>query len=201
MTEVDGNFKELAGVSFSIHPMSDDFIEIIKGALNAVDTSEVTMKTDDVTTTIKGKLNHVFDVTKAIFIHAAKTKKHVAFQATFHMGCPGTPGQPTTLDLREGVLNKDKVIGIKQYAAAKFALYPIGGKDVMDLILKQVEAMKNYVTVTPVDFATRLDGEAADIFDGLEQVFKETVEAGPDSTIMTVSISANSPSHNDKETN
>lgn len=195
MTEAKGNFKELAGVNFSIHPMSDDFKEIIKGALDAVDTSEVTMKTDDVTTTIKGKLNHVFDVTKAIFIHAANTKKHVAFQATFNMGCPGTPGEPVSLDLTEEVLNKDKVKDIKQYAAAKFALYPMGGEDVMDLILKQIEAMKNYVTVTPVDFATRLDGEAVDIFDGLQEVFKTTVEAGPNSTVMTVSISANSPSH------
>ena|SRR5690625_743906 len=195
MSESDGNYKELTGVSFSIYPMSDDFVDIIKGALDEADTSEVMMRTDDVTTTMKGKLNHVFDVTKAIFIHAAKTKKHIAFQATFSMGCPGTPGEPVTLDLDEDVLNADKVKDIKQYAAAKFALYPMGGNDVMDLILKQIEGMKNYVTVTPSDFATRLDGEAAVIFDGLQQIFKETVEAGPNSTIMTVSISANSPSH------
>jgi uncharacterized protein YqgV (UPF0045/DUF77 family) len=195
MSENDSNFNELAGVSFSIHPMSDDFIDIIKGALEEADTSEVTMKTDDVTTTVKGKLGSVFDVTKAIFIHAAKTKRHVAFQATFSMGCPGTPGKPVSIDLAEDVLNADKVKDIKQYAAAKFALYPMGGDDVMDLILKQIEAMKNYVTVTPVDFATRLEGEAVAIFDGLQEVFKETVEAGPNSTIMTVSISANSPSH------
>jgi uncharacterized protein YqgV (UPF0045/DUF77 family) len=195
MSEADSHYKELAGVNFSIHPMSDDFVDIIKGALEEAETSKVMIKTDDVTTTMKGKLNHVFDVTKAIFIHAAKTKKHIAFQATFSMGCPGTPGEPVTLDLDEDVLNADKVKDTEQHAAAKFALYPMGGNDVMNLILKQIELMKNYGTVTPVDFATRLDGEAAAIFDGLQQVFKEAVEAGPNSTIMTVSISANSPSH------
>jgi uncharacterized protein YqgV (UPF0045/DUF77 family) len=197
MSETNGNYKELAGVSFSLHPMSDNFIEIIKGALNETDTSKVIMKTDDVTTTLKGKLNHVFDVTSAIFIHAAKTKKHVAFQGTYSMGCPGTPGEPVSIDLADNVLNANKVKDIKQYAAAKFALYPIGGDDVMELILKQIEAMRDYVTVTPADFATRLDGEAVKIFDGLQQVFKETVESGPNSAIMTVSISANSPSHGD----
>ena len=47
------------------------------------------MATDDVTTTVRGKLVHVFDVTKAIFIHAATTGEHVAFQATYSLGCPG----------------------------------------------------------------------------------------------------------------
>src|SRR5699024_521117 len=65
--------SRIAGCSFSIHPMSDNFIEIITNALEKVDTSKVWMQTDDVTTTVRGKMVHVFDVTKAIFLHAAKT--------------------------------------------------------------------------------------------------------------------------------
>lgn len=76
---------------------------------------------------------HVFDVTKALFIHAAKTGKHVAFQATYMCGCPGDPGENTNLEVDEIPLNKEKVEDTKQYVAAKFSLYPLGGGDYMDL--------------------------------------------------------------------
>src|SRR5699024_11375894 len=79
--------KQIAGASFSLYPMSDDFVDIIKGALKETDTSKVWMETDDVTTTVRGKMLHVFDVTKSICIHAAKTGKHVALQATYSLGC------------------------------------------------------------------------------------------------------------------
>src|SRR5699024_11008459 len=81
--------QQIAGASFSLYPMSDDFVAIIQKSLSETDTSKVWMQTDDVTTTVRGKVVHVFDVTKAIMIHAAKTGKHVAFQATYSLGCPG----------------------------------------------------------------------------------------------------------------
>src|SRR5690625_7613250 len=39
--------SRIAGCSFSIHPMSDNFIEIITNASENVDTSKVWMQTDD----------------------------------------------------------------------------------------------------------------------------------------------------------
>ncbi|MFC4023556.1 YkoF family thiamine/hydroxymethylpyrimidine-binding protein [Oceanobacillus longus] len=185
----------IAGVSFSIHPMSDQFIEIIKGALKEVDTSKVHMKTDDVTTTVRGKLVHVFDVTKAIFLHAAKTGEHVAFQATYSLGCPGDSQGEAFMAEDETLLNSSLVKDIKQSVASKFSLYPLGGGDYMDVIYAQIEAMKKHVSVSPTHYSTRLDGEAVAIFDGLENVFQATVEGGSSHTVMTVSISANSPSH------
>ncbi|MFD1849749.1 YkoF family thiamine/hydroxymethylpyrimidine-binding protein [Oceanobacillus bengalensis] len=187
--------SDIAGVSFSIHPMSNAFITIIKNALKEADTSKVHMKTDDVTTTVRGKLVHVFDVTKAIFLHAAKTGEHVAFQATYSLGCPGDSQGDAFMEVDDVPLNADSVKDIKQQVAAKFSLYPLGGGDYMDVIYAQIEAMKEYVSVSPAHYSTRLDGEAFEIFQGLEKVFKATADSGSSHTVMTVSISANSPSH------
>ncbi|RYG72000.1 thiamine-binding protein [Lentibacillus lipolyticus] len=183
------------GASFSIHPMTSQFIDVIKGALAEADTSKVHMQTDDVTTTVRGRMVHVFDVTKAIFLHAAKTGEHVAFQATYSYGCPGDSTGDAYMAADEDPMNNDVVRKIRQPAAAKFSLYPLSGSDYMDTIYEQIEAMKQHVTVRSAHYSTRLDGETAAIFDGLENVFQSTVESGSEHTVMTVSISVNSPSH------
>ncbi|ASK61871.1 thiamine-binding protein [Virgibacillus phasianinus] len=185
---------EIAGCSFSIHPMSDDFIEIITGALKNVDTSKVWMKTDDVTTTVRGKLIHVFDVTKAIFIHAARTGEHVAFQATYSLGCPGDSAGDVYMAEDDIAVYNSQVNDIKQPVAAKFSLYPLGGGNYMNVIMEQIEAMKSHVDVSHAHYSTRLDGGAINVFEGLEKVFQATVLGGSSHTVMTVSISANSPS-------
>ncbi|MEC5424562.1 YkoF family thiamine/hydroxymethylpyrimidine-binding protein [Virgibacillus sp. C22-A2] len=187
--------SDIAGVSFSIYPMSDNFVDIIKDSLEEVDTSKVHLKTDDVTTTVRGKLVHIFDVTKAIFMYAANTGEHVAFQATYSLGCPGDSTGDAYMAEDENPQNMEKIKDIKQFAGSKFSLYPLGGGDYMDVIYEQIDAMKKHVTVSPSHYSTRLDGEAVAIFNGLEQVFKATVEGGSSHTVMTVSISANSPSH------
>lgn len=185
----------IAGVSFSLHPMSDDFISIIKDALTKTDTSNVWMQTDDVTTTARGKMVHVFDVTKAIVAHAAETGKHVAFQATYSLGCPGDSSGDVYLAADDTPLNIQKIKDREQYAAAKFSLYPLGGGNYMDIIYNQIEAMKAYVTVTPAHYSTKLAGGMLDIFNGLENAFQATVDGGSSHTVMTVSMSLNSPSH------
>lgn len=194
-----GNFvcgsSRIAGCSFSIHPMRDDFIEIITTALKEVDTSKVWMQTDDVSTLVRGRIPHIFDVTKAIFLHAAKTGAHVAFEATYSVGCPGDTTGDVFMAEDDVVLNKEKVDVIKQEAATKFALYPLGGGDYMDQIYAQIEAMKGHgVEVSGTHYATRLDGEVVNIFNGLEKVFIDMEESGSSHTVMTVSMSANSPS-------
>lgn len=186
---------KIAGASFTISPMSDQFVDIILGALKEVDTSKVSMQTDDVTTTVRGKLNHVFDVTKAIFIHAATTGEHVTYQATYSIGCPDHTSNDHFIKTDNELMNEVNTKLINQYVAAKFSLYPLGDGEYMDVIYDQIETMKKHVKVSSAYSATRLDGEAIDIFNGLESIFSATVENGSSHTVMTVSISANSPSH------
>jgi len=187
--------QDITGVSFSLHPMSDDFVKIIKNSIEATDTSKVWLKTDDVTTTIRGRAVHVFDVSQAIFMHAAHTGEHVAFNATYSVGCPGDTAGDSYLAEDDEAVNAEKIKHIEQPVAAKFSLYPLGGGDYMDVIYSQIEAMKQYVTVTSAHYSTRLDGEAHHIFQGLADVFQATRDHGSSHTVMTVSMSANSPSH------
>ena len=60
------NINRVSGCNFNLSVMSDDFAEIILGALNQVDQSKVWSHTDDVTTVVRGRYEHVFDVVKAI---------------------------------------------------------------------------------------------------------------------------------------
>src|SRR5699024_4279620 len=100
------------------------------------------MKTDDVTTSVRGKRRSVCDVTKAIMIHASKTGKNVAFQATYSIGCPGDSEGDVYLSEDDNIANLGVSESGNQYAAAKFSLYPLGGGDYMDIIYEQIDAMK-----------------------------------------------------------
>lgn len=190
--------SEIAGASFTIAPMSDNFVPIILNALNEVDHSKVWMETDDVTTTIRGRMEHIFDVTQAIFLHAASTGVHVSFQATYSIGCPGDSTGDVYLAEDNIRLNEKVVQDNTQYVSAKFSLYPLGEGNYMDTIYEQIESMKKRVEVTHAHYSTRLAGDALAIFAGLEAAFRATVASGSRHTVMTVTMSANSPSHNDK---
>src|SRR5699024_10751232 len=112
------------------------------------------MKTDVVTTTLRGKMVLVFVVTKVIIFHAGKTGKHVAFQATYSIGCPGDSERDVYLSEDDNIANLGVSERGNQYAAAKFSLYPLGGGDYMDIIYEQIDAMKKYVSVKPAHYST-----------------------------------------------
>lgn len=187
--------KTIAGASFSLYPMSDDFVDIIKGSIHNTDVSKVWMKTDDVTTTVSGKVVHIFDVTKSILIDAAKTDKHVGFQATYSFGCSAKIKEAAFLSEDDTPVNQRGIADNNRYAAAKFSLYPLGEGNYMDIIHEQIDKMKNYVTVTTAHYSTKLEGSLGNIFTGLEQTFQATMDKGVNHFVMTVSISVNSPSH------
>lgn len=188
--------SKIAGASFTLSPMSANFIEVIESALAETDTSKVWLDTDDVSTTARGKIVHVFDVTKAICLHAARTGEHVSFQATYSLGCPGDVEADAYLasdDTPSNLVNNQEG---QPFAAAKFSLYPLGGGDYMETIYEQIAAMKKYVEVSKSHYSTKLAGGLLDIFNGLENVFEKTIDQGSSHTVMTVTVSMNSPSHN-----
>lgn len=184
----------VAVASFSLYPMSNNFVEIIENALGETDTSNVWMKTDDVSTTARGKIVHVFDVTKSICVHAAKTGEHVSFQATYSLGCPGDKETDRYIALDNMPSNSIHDGESNLYAAAKFALYPLGSGKYMETIYEKIDLMKQFITVTSAHSSTKLSGGIIDIFKGLEHVFQTTV-TGDSHTVMTVNMSINSPSH------
>lgn len=46
--------SRIAGFRFSLYPMTDDFISVIKSALKKTDTSKVWTKTDHISTVLRG---------------------------------------------------------------------------------------------------------------------------------------------------
>ncbi|MFC0525057.1 YkoF family thiamine/hydroxymethylpyrimidine-binding protein [Pontibacillus salicampi] len=187
--------NRIAGCNFAIYPMTDDFVQVIQSALKEVDTSKVWMETTDIGTCVRGRITHIFDVTKAAFLQAASTGHHVVFNATYSIGCPGDTSGDTYMAEDESPLNAANSQTIHQEAAGMFSLYPMGGGDYMDTIYSQIESMKQQgIEVSSVHYATRLDGDGNSIYNGLEQVFTDVEKNGSSHTVMTVTISANSPS-------
>ncbi|GAB3068822.1 YkoF family thiamine/hydroxymethylpyrimidine-binding protein [Salinicoccus sesuvii] len=186
--------ERIAGCQFNLSVMSDDFINIILGSLDTTDMSKVWRDTDDVTTCVRGRVEHVFDVVKAVYLHAAKTGKHVEMSGTFSIGCPGDASGDTYMDTDAERMNAANTIGINQKAGCKFALYPMNTTKYMDVIYEQIDLSKaRGVTVSPSHYSTRLDGEVNDIFNAMEEAFVSVQEAVSHTT-MTFTISANSPS-------
>lgn len=187
--------SRIAGCQFSLHPMSSNFESIILSTLEEVDTSKVWKETDDVTTCIRGKMVHVFDVAKAIFLHAAKTGEHVAMNGTFSIGCPGDTEADVYMDETDTPLNEATVESIQQVAGCKFSLYPMGHEDYMDKIYEQIDLSKHRnVEVSHAHYATRLDGDVHHIFNALHESF-HLVQEKVSHVTMTFSLSANSPTN------
>lgn len=181
---------EIAGCSFSIYPMNANYIEIIREALDSVDMSKVWHQTDDVSTVIRGRISHVFDVSRAVFLQAAKTGEHVTLRAIYSIGGPGddTDNVPAVKD--DESLNSEIISDISRPVSVRFALYPMGDKNYSDVINNQIEAIKEQGIHASVGYyETRLEGDAEELFKGLEKVFRNTEMAG-DNTVMTVAMVA-----------
>ncbi|RNA68638.1 YkoF family thiamine/hydroxymethylpyrimidine-binding protein [Alteribacter keqinensis] len=191
--------SRIVGCRFSIYPMADNFVDIIIGALKEVDTSKVWMKTDDVSTCVRGRSEHVFDVTKAIFTHAAKTGVHVVFNGTFSIGCPGDSEGDTYMSESDERLNEEASRVEKVEVATQFALYPLNNPDYMQVIADQVGVAADHGTFTKgVHYASRLDGDVHDVFQSLEEAFVNASKTDDRSHVtMTAAVSANSPSTKD----
>lgn len=197
MTQVCGTSR-IVGFRFSLYPMTDEFVDVILSTLEQVDTSKVWVKTDDISTVIRGKMEHVFDVAQAIYLVAASSEKHVVLNGTFSIGCPGDSEGDVYMSADDIRMNENLVKNIHIEAPTQFALYPLNNEDYMQIIADVVELAKQHEIFTGgVHYASRLDGDAHKVFATLEQAFDYTQKKVSHVT-MTVNISANSPSRKKK---
>lgn len=194
-----GGFKVMAdeklreaGIQFNLSVMNDDFADVILGALDNVDTTNVWMKTDDVATAATGSIADVFDVVKAIYLNAAKTGMHTEMSGNIVLGGCNTGDDNN--DNEKVQLNKETSDAISQSAGCRFSIYPLGEEKYIEKITKAVEKLPDFgVEVSTAPFATRLDGEVNDIFTALEATFTE-IQKTSEHVVMPFTISCNSPS-------
>lgn len=186
---------QIAGCRFSLYPMSDRFVELILGALKATDLSKVWSKTDEVSTCVRGKSEHVFDVVKSIFLHCAQSGVHTVLNATFSIGCPGDSEADYYMTEDAHRLNEERSRLIAVQTDAQFSLYPLGTPDYMDTIYDIIGLAREEGTFTKgVHYASGLQGDAHDVFATLEHAFEQAKKSDSTHIVLTANISAHSPS-------
>lgn len=147
--------------------MTDDFVSVILKALESTDANGLDVHTDDVSTYVTGEessiLRYLTDVIASVGHSGAHTVAHVLFSR----GCPGEVTCELTGDeiLTPAELSIPETTGLR--ASAHWSLYPLadsGETSHMAVIEKAVQVAKEEGTfVRPEHYATRLEGDLADI--------------------------------------
>lgn len=182
----------IVGFRFTLSPMTSDFVSVIKGALKETDLQNVWRHTDDVSTVIRGRGEHVFDAAKAVLSHATKTGTHVSMSGTFSVGCPGDTAGDNLLDVSSEPVNGRVA---KQYVSSQFALYPLGDEQYMDIIYEEIAFAKaRGVFNDAMHYASGIHGDIETVFAFYETTFSRVREK-TSHVVMTVTFSVNSPSH------
>ena len=198
-----------SGAQVSLYPMSDDFVGIILGALEALDPwrDRLRLETDSLSTLMVASPEVLFPAMRDLFHAAARTGVHTTMHATVSRGCPGEPddpickpvaGPPRDAPLADRVAAcRDAVAAaplLEQDIAAQLSLYPLGVGHHMDEISGCIEFLRASGTFDrSKNFCTALRGDAGPVFETLGQAF---TGFGPEAghLAMDVTVSANSPS-------
>jgi len=190
------------GVRFSLHPMTDDFVELILGGLEQTDPRGLTVETDEVSTYLGGSeqdlVRYLIDVIGAV----ARTGVHTVAHILFSRGCPGG----VTCELPDGTvpipgeLSRSEPTGLR--ADADWSLYPLhdgsGEGDHMAEIERAIAAARQRGTfVRSVHYATRLRGDLADVVSTVCDGWLTVGRAVPH-VVAHVTISLNSPSEGER---
>ncbi len=197
-----------SGAQISLYPMSDDFVDVIMGALSALDPyrDQLRIETDDISTLLVGTPDVVLSAMRDLFVAATKSGKHCVMHATLSRGCPGEPDDPichvpemtgplAPLDERkaQALAAVSSIPLAGQPTAAQFSLYTLGIGQHMDEIYGCIDFIKSSgVFDRSKNFCTKLRGDAAPVFATVGEAF---VRFGPPQGHVTIdlTVSANSP--------
>ena len=130
-----GTDLPISGCRFTLYPMCDNFIDIILGGLERVDTSAVWSETDALSTVYRGKLDYVMDAVSALFASAWTEGVHMAIEGQVSKGCPGDVSGDSKLTYEGEAPNHAIVEAATQPCLCKLALYPMGVGDYIDVPL------------------------------------------------------------------
>lgn len=194
MSSCNNNLKNsVAGARIGIYPMQDDFADIILSAVKESDHKGIYVRTDDLGTTVQGRLGRVFNYVKEVFCRAAYAGGHVTADVLFSVGCPGDV--PEDFDFDVSINEKEDIPGSKIHTACAWSLYPLGNEEYFPIIIDEIERFKKEadVRVTASHYCTRIDGKAQDIFSLLESSMKRVCEKNSH-TVIHALFSKGSPS-------
>jgi hypothetical protein len=153
------------GARFSLHPHCDDYVQVITSALAAADASRVEVRTDDVSTFVRGSEQDVIRYVHDVLAAAGETRWHVVAHVLLSRGCPGEVACELPDD---ALLTQVRVPDLPRTgltASAHWALYPLDdtGGDHLAHIMGAIGTAGSQATTSPEHFVTRLDGDLADV--------------------------------------
>lgn len=199
------------GMRISVHPHSDDFVDVILGALDEVkplvEEYQLTVDTDDVSTYVgaEGENPEQRLAQFATSLIAAAERRsengHIVAHLLFSRGCPGSAG----CDLKTAVLPATKPVVLESTGvstAAHWSLYPLLDADSphgdhLPHVEAAIErASKRGVDVSARNFATRLAGDLSDVIATIVDSWSGLGEEIPH-VVTHASLSVNSPSEVD----
>ena len=197
------------GAQVSLYPMTDGFVGVIVGALDALAPyrDRLRVETDDVSTLMVGPPEVLFPALRDLYVAAASTRAHCVLHVTLSRGCPGEPDDPmcqtgALADSGDALTDRQAMAlaGVQaasltgEVAAAQFSLYVMGGGDHMAEIYGCIDFVKQSgVFDRAKNFCTRLKGDAGPVFATLFEAFCRFGPPGGHVTI-DLTVSANSPS-------
>lgn len=183
--------KEITGCRFSLSVMSDDYVNLILGAIKKVNTANVWSATDALSTTYRGRRIHVVDAVKGIFANINDEKTHITLEATFSKGCPMDAKNDYVLEESETLLNEK---GIKFSVLSKIAFYPLGVENYIEHIATVVNmAKERNIYQCSSHYASEIKGDVNEIFDYFNQIL-QYAEKNINHYVLQATLSINSPS-------
>ncbi len=198
-----------SGAQISLYPMTDDFVDVILGAIGALDPyrPNFRIETDDISTLIVGPPDQLFPAMRDLFLAASRRDVHCVLAATVSRGCPGEPDDPICTPIAGS--NHDHPLEARiaaavrhvqaaprtgQVVAAQFSLYPLGSGHHMDEIYGCIDFLKaSGVFDRSKNFCTKLRGDAGPVFATLSEAFLR-FGAPQGHVALDLKVSANSPS-------
>jgi len=197
------------GAQISLYPMTDDFVDVILGAIGALEPyrPNFRIETDDISTLIVGPPEQLFPAMRDLFLAASRRGVHCVLAATVSRGCPGEPDdpicapiagsnhdQPRAARIAAAVRHVEAAPRTGQVVAAQFSLYPLGSGHHMDEIYGCIDFLKaSGVFDRSKNFCTKLRGDAGPVFATLSEAFLR-FGAPQGHVALDLKISANSPS-------
>jgi energy-coupling factor transport system substrate-specific component len=197
------------GAQVSLYPMTDNFVRVIVGAIEALEPYRPALRTetDDISTLIVGPPEQLFPAMRDLFVKAAQTDLHCVLAATVSRGCPGEPDDPICTPLEPAVQDQPLASRVEsavshvaaapqtgRIVSAQFSLYPLGDGHHMDEIYGCIAFLKQSgVFDRSKNFCTKLRGDAGPVFATLSEAFLR-FGAPQGHVALDLKVSANSPS-------
>lgn len=184
----------ITGCRFSIYPMSDNYVDIILGAVKQIDTSKVWSNTDHLSTLYRGRQSHVIDCVRAAFIYAGQTNNHLSSELIFSHGCPGDIEADSFLCVDDTIQNLSATELGQFKVYAKISFYTFGIANYMEHIM-HVIALANQHQLNPQKshYVTLIEGTATDLFSYFDAVL-HYAHQHLSHYVLATTLSINSPS-------